>query len=60
MNHDEDTLTGIVVGVILTIVFSQGLWHYKESFCQEDNNVADCEWVLVPTEQEGTGQSVIY
>jgi hypothetical protein len=62
--HDQDanetTAGGIILGVILTLALSQVFWHYKESVCQEENNVVDCEWVSVPTDQEGTGQSVIY
>jgi hypothetical protein len=56
----ETTTGGLILGIILTLAVSQGFWHYIESKCQNDNNVADCEWVSSPTEQEGTGQSVIY
>jgi hypothetical protein len=59
-NDEDGVIGGLIIGIILTLAVSQGLWHYIESKCQNENNVADCEWVLVPTEQEGTGQSVIY
>jgi hypothetical protein len=59
-NDDETTIGGIIFGIILTIGVVTVINHGIESTCQNENDVADCEWVSVPAEQEGTKQSVIY
>lgn len=60
MDQNDGTTGGFIVGVIFAVIFTLSIAHLVESKCQNDNNVADCEWVSVPTEQEGTEQSVIY
>jgi hypothetical protein len=59
-DNNDSTFGGFFLGVIFTIGVATLLSHVTESKCQKENNIADCEWVSVPVEQEGTGQSVIY
>ena len=60
MDQNDGTTGGFIVGVIFAVIFTFSIVHLVESICQTENNVADCEWVSIPTEQEGAGQSVIY
>ena len=52
MNNKDDFLACYLVGGFVSIAISFMIWHAIESNCQNDNNVADCEWISVPVQIE--------
>jgi len=48
----EEFLYGVIFGMFMAALAVIMSMHIVESNCQHLNEVADCEWVVVPVETE--------
>ena len=57
MTEKDNFVIAFALGVFVWSVTTMGIWHLQERECQIDNNVADCEWILIPTKGTLNGKS---